>query len=197
MRRRAALLGGLALAGCGLSERPYTERRQWPLIVQRDPVLPPRPRGRVLQVRSLRAGPALSARGLQTLHTDGSIEIAYYEEWSVAPAEAVEEALRRWLAASGLFAAVIGAGSRLTPDYVLEGTLDALWADERERAAVATLGLALLDQRRDPVRVAAQFNATGRAPLAGTDAPALAAALRSALADAFAQAERAIGAAIG
>ena len=87
MNRRALLLP-LLLAGCGLSERPYAERRQWPLIAPRPTALPPRPGGKVLEVRGFRAGPGLEARGLQSLDADGSIRTGFYEEWAVPPAQA-------------------------------------------------------------------------------------------------------------
>src|SRR5205823_13414740 len=110
-----------ALAGCGLSERPYLKKRQWPLIVRRPRTEPPRRQGRVLLIRAIRAGPGLEARGLQSLQPDGSIKVDFYEEWAVPPAQAVEDNLRQWLAASGLFAAVLAPGSQLPADLVMEG----------------------------------------------------------------------------
>ena len=110
MKRRWLLLGGAALGGCSLlPQQPYLQRRDWPLDVQRAQVLPPRPRGPVLLVRSIRAAPGLEVRGLQWLLRDGSVHVDYYEQWAVPPAQAVEDDLRRWLANAGLFSAVTGA----------------------------------------------------------------------------------------
>ena len=82
MQRRLLLaapliVAPLIVASCGLSERPYTERRQWPLMARRPPAAPTHPpRARasrpILLVRNLRAGPGLEVRGLQTLQADGS-----------------------------------------------------------------------------------------------------------------------------
>src|SRR5450759_2112909 len=107
MRRRGVILLPALLAACGLAERPYAERRQWPLLLRRPQSLPPRPGGPVLEVRTLRAGPGLEARGLQSLEPDGSIRTAFYEEWAVPPAQGAEDALRLWLADCGRFAAVL------------------------------------------------------------------------------------------
>ena len=192
MNRRLALASLLALAGCGLSQRPYLERRQWPLIVRRPTTLPPRRRGRVLLVRTIRASPGLEARGLQTLEPDGSIHADFYEEWAVPPAQGVEDSLRRWLADSGLFAAVIAPGSQLSSDLVLEGELTAFWADLRARTARASLSIVLLDQRPNPVRVLLQRTFTGMVPLPSTEPSAIAAALKTALADVLRQVEAAI-----
>ena len=159
MRRRALLAAPLALAGCGLETRPYAERRQWPLLVHRPQALPPRTGGPVLLVRSFTAGPGMEARGLQSVQPDGSIRTEFYEEWSVPPAQAVEEAVRSWLAQSGLFSAVLAPGSRLAADLVLEGELDALWTVPAENTARAALGLTLVAQERH--RDAAGAAATG------------------------------------
>ena len=186
-----ALLLGSA-TGCGLSERPYLERRQWPLIVRRPSQRQPRAKGRVLLVRSVRAGPGLEARGLQSLQPDGSVKVDFYEEWAVPPAQAVEDDLRQWLADSGLFAAVLAPGSRLSADLVLEGDLTAFWADIPAMRARAALALVLLDQRPSPVRVLMQRTFTAEAPLPSAEAPAIVSALRLALSQVFEQVERAV-----
>lgn len=195
MNRRTLLATlPLAFSGCGLSQRPYLERRQWPLIVRRPVALPPRPGGRVLLVRAIRAAPGLDVRGLQTMRADGSLAADFYEEWLVPPAEAIEDDLRQWLAASGAFSAVLAPGSRLPADQVLEGDLTAFWADLATMRARMTLGIVLLDQNRanGTVRIQTQQTFTSETPLAATDAPAVAAALRTAVSDVLGQIETAV-----
>jgi ABC-type uncharacterized transport system auxiliary subunit len=179
-----------------LPQQPYVQRRDWPLEVQRARALPPRSRGRVLLVRSIRAAPGLEVRGLQWLQRDGSLHVDFYEEWAVPPAQAVEDDLRQWLADAGLFRSVLAPGSRLDADVVLEGELDALSADFRAGVARASLALVLLDQRSGPVKVLLQKTETAEVPLAGTDPPALVESLKAALVAVFGKAERDIAAAI-
>ena len=205
--RRRWLLGGMAgaalataLGGSGCSvlpSQPYLQRRDWPLVVRRSeesagatpvasgPVVS-RPAGRsgglVLLVRTVQAGPGMEARGLQTLQQDGSLKTDFYEQWMVPPAEAVDDDLRRWLAESGLFAAVVAPGSRMTADLVLEGELLALNADLASMTARAALALVLLDQRPGSARIGLQRTADGSARLEGTDPPALARAQLAAVA---------------
>ncbi len=167
MRRRIVLAIPLALAACGLGTRPYAERRQWPLLVRRPQALPPRTGGPVLQVRSFTAGPGMEARGLQSVQPDGSIRTEFYEEWSVPPAQAVEEAVRGWLADAGLFSAVVAPGSRLLADLVLEGELAALWAVPAGHTARAALGLTLVATDNAGTRLVLQRRLEGEAPLAG------------------------------
>ncbi len=183
------MLAALGLSGCGLSERPYAERRQWPLLVRRPQSLPPRAGGPVLLVRALRAGPGMEARGLQSLRADGSIKTEYYEEWAVPPAEAVEDGLRRWLSESGLFSAVLAPGSRLAADLVLEGVLDALWTEPARGDAYAAVGATVLEQSGGTPKVRLQQTVSARSPLAETSPSANAAAMRAALAEVFARIE--------
>lgn len=167
MKRRAMLAVPLVLVACGLETRPFAERRQWPLLVRRPASLPPRKGGAVLLVRSFIAGPGLEARGLQSVQPDGSIRTEFYEEWSVPPAQAVEEAVRGWLAACGLFAAVVAPGSRLAAGLVLEAELDALWTVPAGRLARTALGMTLVAEGAASAQLVLQQRVEGEAPLAG------------------------------
>ena len=188
LSRRAALRAPLAvavplvLAGCGLSERPYLERREWPLAVTRPSALPPPRHAPTLLLRALRAGPAVQARGLQTIQPDGSVQTAFYDEWAAPPAEAVEASLRAWLAASGLFAAVLAPGSRATPDLVLEGELESLVADPGGGVARAALSYVLLRAAGLADTVLTQAAPVATAPLAGRTPETEVAAMRAAVA---------------
>ena len=191
MRRRMLLAAPLALAGCSL-ERPYAERRQWPLVARRGRVEAARRGGPVLLVRGLRAGPGLEVRGLQSLQADGSIRTEFYEEWAAPPAEGVEEALRGWLAESGLFSAVIASGSRVEADQVLEGELTGLWTVPATRQAHIALGITVLVQNPAAVRVRLQRRFTAEAPMAGSSAREAVEAQSAALAAVLAQVEAAL-----
>ena len=189
----AAALGLSALAGCGLSERPYVVQRDWPLTVGRPASLPPRVGGRVLLVRAVEPGPGMQARGLQTLLRDGSVNEAFYEQWAAPPAESVDAALRNWLAQSGLFAGVISPGSQASPDLVLEARLTALIAEPSAQDAKATMSVLLLSEQGLATQVLMQAVLTGRAPLAqGADAPAKVNALKGAVADLLGKIEQAV-----
>jgi len=206
--RRRWLLGGMAgtalataLGGGGCSvlpTQPYLERRDWPLVVRRPDVAGAAkgsvggsaPRGgRVLLVRTVSAGPGLETRGLQTLQPDGSLKTDFYEQWSVPPAEAINHDLMRWLADSGVFTAVVGPGSRLTPDFVLEAELLALHADLASMTARASLSLELIDQRAGADRVRLERTESAEVKLEGTDPPALVRAQLAAVAAVLRQTE--------
>lgn len=190
--KRRVFLALPLLAGCGLSERPYVERRQWPLAVARQTALPPRAAGKVLEIRTLRAGPGLEQRGLQALQADGSIRTGFYEEWAVPPAQGAEEALRRWLAESGIFAAVVAPGSRAAPDFALEGDLTALWSEPAARLAHASIAIIVIAQKPEAGRIIVQRQFSETAALAADGPQAEMQAMVAALAIALARIEAAL-----
>jgi cholesterol transport system auxiliary component len=182
MRRRFALLGAAALGGCSLlPSSTYVQKRDWPLDVHRASVRPARVRGKVLLVREIRAGPGLDVRGMQWQQPDGSVHVDFYEQWAVPPAQAVEDDLRQWLAGSGLFSAVVAPGSRLEADYVLEGELQSFIADPNAGVARVSVAFVLLDQHPSPIKAVLQRTERAEAKLNGSDAPAIAAAMRAAV----------------
>jgi ABC-type uncharacterized transport system auxiliary subunit len=176
------LLGAAALGGCSLlPSSTYVQKRDWPLDVHRASVRPARARGKVLLVREIRAGPGLDVRGMQWQQPDGSVHVDFYEQWAVPPAQAVEDDLRQWLAGSGLFSAVVAPGSRLEADYVLEGELQSFIADPNAGVARVSVAFVLLDQHPSPIKAVLQRTERAEAKLNGSDAPAIAAAMRAAV----------------
>jgi len=193
MHRRLLLGAAALLAGCSvLPDRPYIETLRFPL----DPQRPPggagqRPR-RVLLVRMMRAAPGLEWRGLRSIRRDGTEAVDFYAEWVAPPAEAAEDALRRWLAASLRFVAVVAPGTRARTDLVLEAELTSLVADLRTNEARAGLSVVLLREGALASDVLLQRAITGRAPLAGDQPAQMAAAMVAALAAALAELEAAL-----
>lgn len=201
MRRRMILAGAIGAAlsagACSvLPSRPYLERRDWPLMVTRPQAVPPPRRAPVLLVRILQAAPGLEPRGLRVVQPDGSVRTEFYEEWVVPPAAAVDDDLRRWLAASGLFAAVLAPGSRMPADLVLEGELTVLHADLGGKTADAALALVLIDLHPTPARVLLQRTVRASVKLDGTDPPALVRAQVEAVTAVLGQTEAALAAAL-
>ena len=129
-RRCFLLLPALGAAACSvLPSRPYREVQRYALAPERPRREPPPRRGPVLLLRSVRAAPGMDARGLRVVGAGGQVDTEFYNEWAAPPVELVEETMRQWLAASGLFSAVVSPGSRLRPGLVLESELLRLQAE--------------------------------------------------------------------
>jgi len=191
--RRRLLLAAAALPACSLlPERPYIETLRFPLTADRPPPAAASRGRRVLLVRLLRAAPGLEQRGLRSIRPDGTEAVEAYAEWVAPPAEAAEEALRRWLAASGRFAAVVAPGTRARVDLVLESELIALIADRRRSEARAGIALVLLREGPLAAEMLLQRTILAHAPLAGETPAEMAAAMRAALAAALAEVEAAL-----
>jgi ABC-type uncharacterized transport system auxiliary subunit len=125
------------------------------------------------------------------VRADGTESADFYNEWTAPPAELVEEAIRRWLGASGLFSAVVAPGSRATSELIMETELTALQVNLVRGEARAALSAVLLDGGASG-RVLAQFTPSGTVALpAGSredptpeeSAAAMTRALAAALAD--------------
>ncbi|MBR0660280.1 ABC-type transport auxiliary lipoprotein family protein [Neoroseomonas oryzicola] len=193
--RRTFLVAPLLAACSVLPDRPYLETLRFPLEPRR-PGLPRTGRGRrTLLVRTIRAGAGLETRNLRTIRPDGTESLDFYAEWAAPPAEAAEQSLRRWLIDSRLFAGILAPGSRVAPDFTLEGELTALAAVQGEGVARAELTLLLVDDRNGGVLVG-QLVSSGTAPLAsGTSPPTAeqaASAMSAALGNALASLEQAL-----
>jgi cholesterol transport system auxiliary component len=203
--RRAALLLLAGLPACSvLPDRPYQPAQRFALAPERPPGPAPSRRGPVLLLRTLRAAPGLDLRGLRILGARDQVTVEFWAEWTAPPADLVEEALRRWLLASGRFTAVTAPGSRLRAQLILEGELTRLQAEPVAGVARAALSALLLADGTGEGRVLGQFLAEGTAPLPGGPradgrvvAAEAAAAMSAALGDALGQLERALAGAIG
>jgi hypothetical protein len=108
----------------------------------------------------------------------------------------VEDQLRRWLSASGLFAAVLAPGSRAHADLVLEGELLTLIADPVHGVSRAALGVVLLDVRPAAARLRLQVEIRADAPLTAVTGPGAAQSGCAALAGLLASVEQRIGTAL-
>ena len=192
--RRAALISLLTggLLGCGLAERPYAAVRRWPLQILRPSILPLRPGGKIIEMRSITAGPGLESDELQALQPDGSLAQQFYERWVVPPAEGVSAALRLWLAQSGRFGGVVNQGSRTEADVAMEGELTVLVSNVPAQTAQAAMALTFIDLRQPARPILLQITPATTTKLADATPAMQVKAQLSALAALFEQIEHVV-----
>ncbi|MFC0384612.1 ABC-type transport auxiliary lipoprotein family protein [Muricoccus vinaceus] len=166
MRRRLVLAAPLLLGACGVVNQSYVEPRRYPLAPVR-PAGGTRRRGtKTLLMRLTRAAPGLDGKLLRSIRADGTEATEFYAEWTAPPAEAAEQALRRWLMDAGTFAAVLAPGTRGNADLLMESELLALHVDLGRGVAVASMSAVLMRETSQfGTRVVAQFSAQGAAPV--------------------------------
>jgi cholesterol transport system auxiliary component len=182
-RRTLLAAGSAALAGCSVLPSPtYVQRTTWSLAIAPPVQRHTRPHGKVLLVQEFQAAPGLDQLGVQWLNANGSIHVDFYNLWEVPPSQAATYDARRWLAASGLFAAVVGPDSGLIADLILEAELTRFMADPPHEGRAA-LSITLLNQRAVPARVLIQRTISAIAPMPAATPAGVVAGQRGALAE--------------
>ncbi len=148
--RTTALCALLALGGCLDVAKDYPVRRTFVLDVPRPAEAPELgASAAVLLVRRMDVSERFDGRGL-VYRVDGLLyEDDFHNALLREPSALVTEQVRRWLAASDAFAAVVDAKSHVLPTHVLEGHVAALYGDfsTDPPAAVVELQFFLLDAR--------------------------------------------------
>ncbi|MGE4578280.1 MAG: hypothetical protein AB7F21_01980 [Desulfuromonadales bacterium] len=121
----------------------------------------------VLRLAPFRLAPPFYGKGFIYRFDEHRYQSDYYHQFIADPAALITAATEKWLAASGRFAAVGSAVSRLEADWLLEGTVDALYGDFRQPQsprAILELHLRLLDTKADRPSVLFQHRYTESLP---------------------------------
>ena len=130
----ASLLLALGIFNSCISlERSYPEKRYFVIQVA-EPKRPGADNGQILSVANLNISPRFSDRSFVYRTSETEYETDFYNQFLSAPAILITEETRKALAASP-FKFVVGPASPLTPNFVLEGSINALYGDFRNPSA--------------------------------------------------------------
>lgn len=176
------VLALFSLAGCAGVSSKAVEKHHYYLDVPRGEVSQQPASSSVLLIRPLDISPLYSGRELVYRMKDGRMESDFYNLFFVPPAEMISQNLSAWLGDAALGREVVGSSSLVQHDHILEGTVNALYADfsGSRPEAVAEVQFFLLDARKDDaVILSARY--VKRAPLAGREAKNVVAGLQEAL----------------
>lgn len=138
LRRSGLFLLAVFCSGCVTLERSYPEKRFFVIELQ-----PPKgtavTNGQVLSMPTLHISPRFADRDFVYRTSQTEFESDFYNQFLIAPAVMITEEARRALAASSGFKFVVGPASPLTPNYILEGSINALYGDFRNPGAPAAV----------------------------------------------------------
>jgi cholesterol transport system auxiliary component len=130
------LAAAVMLSGCGSRA---INKNQYVLDISPPAVKAAQRSDSILEVRSFNIDSQFSGR--QMVYRVGEFRYSpdYYNEFLISPATMITQAVRNWVADTGMFARVLEPGSSIRPTYVLNGTIAACYADIREKAAPAAV----------------------------------------------------------
>jgi cholesterol transport system auxiliary component len=128
---RIFLLLFLVCSGCVSLERSYPEKRYFVIDVG-DSAQPANAGGnQTLLVSGLRVSPRYADKSFVYRTSDAGYESDFYSQFLTPPDTMISEEVRKGLAASPAFKYVVGPASQLQPNFVLEGSVNALYGDFR------------------------------------------------------------------
>ena len=191
-RRRAVLFAAAALAACGFS-RPPVDRTTYLLTATRDAPAASAAKPVAVKVRPMRAVP-LYERKEFVYRVDGERVVSdFYNEFAETPESMLTSAVTAWLKNAGLFASVVEPGVPVDAPYALDGSIVALYGDQRDPgkpASEVAIQFYLVKQRGSGPELVYDRVLRSRVDIAPGDPRALAAGYNRALAQILAQLER-------
>ena len=95
--------------------------------------------GRILLVSNLRISPRYADKNFVYRTSESGYESDFYDQFLTSPDLIIGEEVRKGLAASQVFKYVIGPSNQMQPNYVLEGSINALYGDFRNFNAPAAV----------------------------------------------------------
>lgn len=132
---RAAWSLLILFSSCVSLERSFPDKHYFVLDVGDTPPRPNPSGEKTLQISSLRVSPRYADRSFVYRTSEAGYESDFYNQFLTSPESMLGEEIRKGLAASSVFKHVIGPTSQLPPNYVLEGSVNALYGDFRNLTA--------------------------------------------------------------
>ena len=182
------------ITSCSIS-RQYPIKHHYGLYVERPAVASTDgAAARAIALRVAHFSASSSSEGVELIYrrSDQEYEADFYHEYFKPPAQLIEQAARKWLSESSLYATVLPAGSQIVTPWLLEGHLGAMYGDFRDakapRGVLEMEFLLLREHEGDPAIVLHRTYHEEQAISAATPA-ALVDGLRQALARSLARLE--------
>ncbi|KAF0232699.1 MAG: hypothetical protein FD177_2296 [Desulfovibrionaceae bacterium] len=191
-----AVLALCLLGACATPlSRPAPERKLYNITAQRLESLPAATDKSVLKVRPLQVSPAYQSKEMAYRLGETEFESDYYNSFFVQPAQNLTQLTEQWIGRTGIFSNVVDSTSQVMDTHLLEGMVNALYGDYRDRAApkaVLEVQFFLLKNRNETYGVVFSKSYRKAVPFTagGKDASPLAAAYNQALTEILVELEQ-------
>lgn len=155
-------------SGCVTLERSSPERHYFAIELPQSTNSPEPASDVILSVGNIRISPRYGDRSFVYRTSDTSFESDFYNQFLTSPDTMISEELRKGLAASRQFKYVLGPADAQQPNYVLEGSVNALYGDFRnssQPAAVLELEVFLYNDNSNSSGLVAQRRYLKSVPL--------------------------------
>ena len=139
LSRYGVLWLSLACFACVSLERSYPEKRYFVIEATDVKRSDPAAAGPILSVVNLQISPRYADRSFVYRTSATEYELDFYNQFLSSPAVMITEETRKILAASSKFRFVVGTTSSLAANYLLEGSINALYGDFRKPSAPAAV----------------------------------------------------------
>ena len=143
-----AIIFGIMMTGCKNSAAVISQKNQYVLDAVRQPVDSQEKHSGVLKIRRFNVSSRFESYELVYRTGELTYESDFYNKFFAPPGALVTEETRKWLRQSGVFDTVLDMLSTADYDYVLEGDVQALYADysvKNRYSAVVEIRFVLVD----------------------------------------------------
>jgi cholesterol transport system auxiliary component len=137
--QRGVLLLLIPCSGCVTLERSYPDKRYFVIEAPAAANHSNSAADENLLVSNLRISPRYADKSFIYRTSESGYESDFYNQFLISPETMLSEELRKGLSAGQVFKYVIGPSSSLQPNYILEGSVNALYGDFRNLAEPAAV----------------------------------------------------------
>ncbi len=144
----AVIIVGIMMVGCNNSASIVSQKKQYVLDAVRQPADPQEKHSGVLKIRRFNVSTRFESYELVYRTGELTYESDFYNKFFAPPGALVTEEARKWLNQADVFDTVLDMLSTADYDYVLEGDIQALYADysvKKRRIAVMEIRFVLVD----------------------------------------------------
>jgi cholesterol transport system auxiliary component len=133
-----------AIVFCGCASGPSWKRQSFAFSLAADPPTT-NDTDRIVALNRVSISPTFQSRSFTYRTGDDSYEQDPYAGFLIPPERALAEAIRASMRASGAFGRVVDPGSAITPNVIMEASINELYGDFRQASRpVATMGIHMM-----------------------------------------------------